>query len=472
MPKISALPASGALAPGDILPVVTASDLVTRRATITQFQAAVGGGGGGGSVVSTSPSIIVVPSDAPQTLRTAISGSGFPWTQLTGIGDSAAINAAISEASTTSTTGGATAGKRWAKVLIAGGTVDNDAPILGRDGVWLQGMGLLTELVANGCTETAGAGAAPAQIKLASDEVQGFAVSDMLLDGNGATGGACHGVFFSSAAVTLATDDPFTNPLAGHSLTRLHIRNHIGLAARDNLNLAGTVTRGVRVSQVECINATGRNITALANDCFFSNVYCYSGEVSGIICDGTGNTFSSCRVDLAGGAATANADAFRLNGARTVASGCTAVDAGRDGFRLVGADLAVSGCLADSNGRINVGDGFRITTSGSTVYGTATNRTSTTGPQRYGFNFVSGAGNIVVGTTLRNVLAGVGGTASADSYVRIRGQVSYSVDDTMGVVAHGATAGTARPTGFPSVLWIGTVAPTNMTTSDLYLNQT
>lgn len=40
----------------------------------------------------------------------------------------------------------------------------------------------------------------------------------------------------------------------------------------------------------------------------------------------------------------------------------------------------------------------------------------------------------------------------------------------MGVVAHGATAGTARPTGFAVVTWIGTVTPTNALTNDIYFN--
>lgn len=37
------------------------------------------------------------------------------------------------------------------------------------------------------------------------------------------------------------------------------------------------------------------------------------------------------------------------------------------------------------------------------------------------------------------------------------------------VVAHGSTAGTARPTGAVSVLWIGDVEPVNMTDDDLWI---
>lgn len=41
-----------------------------------------------------------------------------------------------------------------------------------------------------------------------------------------------------------------------------------------------------------------------------------------------------------------------------------------------------------------------------------------------------------------------------------------------GYVNHGATAGTARPTGFASIEWRGTVAPTNATTADTWIDVT
>ena len=37
-----------------------------------------------------------------------------------------------------------------------------------------------------------------------------------------------------------------------------------------------------------------------------------------------------------------------------------------------------------------------------------------------------------------------------------------------GVVIHGATAGTARPTGFAMVIWIGSVEPTNAENNDIW----
>jgi hypothetical protein len=40
----------------------------------------------------------------------------------------------------------------------------------------------------------------------------------------------------------------------------------------------------------------------------------------------------------------------------------------------------------------------------------------------------------------------------------------------MGVVVHGATAGTTRPAGYVSVTWIGSVEPTNAVNNDIWVN--
>jgi hypothetical protein len=47
------------------------------------------------------------------------------------------------------------------------------------------------------------------------------------------------------------------------------------------------------------------------------------------------------------------------------------------------------------------------------------------------------------------------------------------VDDkeVLGVVVHGSTAGTARPSGFASTTWIGTVEPTNAIDDDIWVDQ-
>lgn len=49
----------------------------------------------------------------------------------------------------------------------------------------------------------------------------------------------------------------------------------------------------------------------------------------------------------------------------------------------------------------------------------------------------------------------------------IDASMSYAV---LGMVIHGSTASTARPTGFNVVVWIGSVEPTNAVNNDLWID--
>jgi hypothetical protein len=43
----------------------------------------------------------------------------------------------------------------------------------------------------------------------------------------------------------------------------------------------------------------------------------------------------------------------------------------------------------------------------------------------------------------------------------------------MGYVNHGSTAGTARPTGYAAITWLGAVPPTNaVTATDIWIDTT
>ena len=39
-----------------------------------------------------------------------------------------------------------------------------------------------------------------------------------------------------------------------------------------------------------------------------------------------------------------------------------------------------------------------------------------------------------------------------------------------GVVEHGATAGTTRPSGYKIIIWIGSVSPTNAVNTDIWID--
>lgn len=51
-------------------------------------------------------------------------------------------------------------------------------------------------------------------------------------------------------------------------------------------------------------------------------------------------------------------------------------------------------------------------------------------------------------------------------------KVSYTKTNVKGHIEHGATAATARPTGFTSVEWVGSVEPTNAENGDTWIDTT
>ena len=61
-------------------------------------------------------------------------------------------------------------------------------------------------------------------------------------------------------------------------------------------------------------------------------------------------------------------------------------------------------------------------------------------------------------------------TTMYDEHVVNNAKVTYSKTNVKGHVAHGATAGTSRPTGFTSVEWVGSVEPTNAENGDTWID--
>jgi hypothetical protein len=59
-------------------------------------------------------------------------------------------------------------------------------------------------------------------------------------------------------------------------------------------------------------------------------------------------------------------------------------------------------------------------------------------------------------------------TTDITGFLRGTGTVVESKTDVMGVVVHGATAGTTRPTGYSQITWIGSVEPTNAENNDIW----
>lgn len=81
-------------------------------------------------------------------------------------------------------------------------------------------------------------------------------------------------------------------------------------------------------------------------------------------------------------------------------------------------------------------------------------------------------------TASATVFTPAGSIAATDVQAAIQEAATEAVAEatrtasTLGVVAHGATAGTARPTGYAAVLWVGSVTPTNASNGDVWVDTT
>ena len=68
--------------------------------------------------------------------------------------------------------------------------------------------------------------------------------------------------------------------------------------------------------------------------------------------------------------------------------------------------------------------------------------------------------------------AGILGSDKWDEIVANSTKTTYVKTNVKGHIAHGATAATARPSGFTSVEWVGSVEPTNASNGDTWIDTT
>lgn len=150
-------------------------------------------------------------------------------------------------------------------------------------------------------------------------------------------------------------------------------------------------------------------------------------------------------------------------------------------YSTVSLTSMVSGSLGVANG----GSGRNTAT---TAYGLIAAGTSATGAQQTiapgtagQFLRSSGTAALAAFATLAKTdvgLSNVDNTADSAKPVSTAQQTALDLKTSdskitangMGVCVHGTTAGTVRPTGFAQITWIGTVAPTNAVTNDIWYN--
>jgi len=78
--------------------------------------------------------------------------------------------------------------------------------------------------------------------------------------------------------------------------------------------------------------------------------------------------------------------------------------------------------------------------------------------------------NILEGATLSTTEINYVKGVTSLIQTQLNAKVSYTKTNVKGHIAHGATASTARPTGFTSVEWVGSVEPTNAVNGDTWVD--
>jgi hypothetical protein len=59
-------------------------------------------------------------------------------------------------------------------------------------------------------------------------------------------------------------------------------------------------------------------------------------------------------------------------------------------------------------------------------------------------------------------------SAGGDAVNKTYADTKAPANNAMGVVVHGATAGTSRPTEYSQIVWIGSIEPTNASNNDIW----
>jgi len=145
---------------------------------------------------------------------------------------------------------------------------------------------------------------------------------------------------------------------------------------------------------------------------------------------------------------------------------------------VVGVSILGSGSQVSDLLRLHSSDGTTLTrfnNVGELVFSSDTNLyRSAANTLKTDDTFVAGAGVNANSNKITNVAEPTTAQdAATKNYVdtadATKQNASAIAANGMGVVAHGAVAGTARPTGFAGITWIGSVSPTNAVANDIWV---
>lgn len=323
------------------------------------------GGGGGGA--GAQPAVIVASVDAPAAIQAAADYV------CDGTADQVQINSALVDAAALATRGGPVGAEQLGRVILTGGQFTINGSILMHTGCWLSGCGYLTEIRTVGLTAVTGAGASAAAIKFADVNVHLTKVSDFWLNGNFASGGACHGINYYALAGSRSAY-PDSNPDPDNLICDLYVGGFSGVGTRHGVIMEQDL-RGTIIDRLQIRSCSGNGIYFLASpDSHISNTHVGGCTQSGYYIDGGNVKLTNVKAfycDVSG---------FRLVNARTVIGDAEAQDC-VIGFDLGASQITASNLFADTcqtdgiliNGNQISLAGFLVLLRSGGRYGTQTN---------------------------------------------------------------------------------------------------
>jgi hypothetical protein len=266
--------------------------------------------------------VLVAASNAPSSVKATATYV------CDGTDDHAEINNAIAVAA-----GGV------GEVHLSGGLFRLAAPIVMRTGVWLHGVGVLTEITGK-VTLPAGYGTEPAFITNAGAGDHLMRVSDLWLNGNYSGGGTAHGIGFRcSGGAGQRGGRPDSNPDPDITIHDLYISKFTG-GTRHGI-LMDTDCRGSIIDRVQIRDCTGDGIWMKDSpDSHLSNIHIGGATKCGFRTTGGNVKFTNCKAYYCDDAG------FSIQSGRGALAACESQD-NVNGFRFA-ADCVASALVADT----------------------------------------------------------------------------------------------------------------------------
>lgn len=273
-----------------------------------------------------------------------------------GTNDEVEINAAIVKAATlaaynASTPSGA---QQSGTVQLSGGRFVIQAPIAMYTGVWLRGMGPLTELRSSGNTGTG-------VITLATPDTHLTHLSDFYLYGNSSSGGTCNGIHYDMTSSGNTSTYPDTNPDSYHWINDIYV-DQFTTGTRVAINLIATGTANNRANILDRIQVRDSSSHGISlngsSDSFLSN--CHVGGSAGngfnistgntkitnckaFYSDGIGLYCGGGRGTLTGFESQDNATGIWFDGSPWSCAGLTVDTSSADGIVVSTSHLVIAG---------------------------------------------------------------------------------------------------------------------------------